>query len=383
MKSRLGILLCALVLASSVVRAAEEIDFDRARQLFRREQRGDTLTPDERAYLARAKAARQKQQQPSTAKGDRGGKAGALVTPGFDTAPLPERSATETYKGESGGLYGEGRNTPPAAQLDAALAAAKRVVPLDANGHPASAGKIVLLSVGMSNTTMEYRRFKDIADADPAKSPRVVVVDGAQGGQDARITADPQAAFWTHIDERLQQSGVTASQVQVVWLKQAIIGPKAEFPQEARRLQAYLADIVRIIKTRYPNTQLCYLSSRIYAGYATSQLNPEPHAFESAFSVRWLIGDQIGGAAELNHDPARGPVKAPVLLWGPYLWASGEKPRADGLVWRRGDLSEKDGTHPSAAGQQKVAQLLLTFFKNDPTARGWFLASTTQAAVAR
>ena len=43
-------------------RAAEEpIDFDRARELFRRRQRGDTLTADEEAYLQRAIKARNAQ----------------------------------------------------------------------------------------------------------------------------------------------------------------------------------------------------------------------------------------------------------------------------------------------------------------------------------
>jgi hypothetical protein len=37
--------------------------------------------------------------------------------------------------------------------------------------------------------------------------------------------------------------------------------------------------------------------------------------------VRWLIRDQIDGRPDLNPDPGKGPVKAPVLLWGPYLWA--------------------------------------------------------------
>jgi len=36
-------------------------------------------------------------------------------------------------------------------------------------------------------------------------------------------------------------------------------------------------------------------------------LNPEPHAYESRFAVKWLIGDQIAGKAERNYDPAKGP----------------------------------------------------------------------------
>jgi hypothetical protein len=98
--------------------------------------------------------------------------------------------------------------------------------------------------------------------------------------------------------------------------------------------------------------------------------------------MRWLIQDQIAGKPELNYDPARGPVKSPVLLWGPYLWADGETPRkADGLAYKREDLSDKDGTHPSESGRSKVADLLLKFFENDATATPWFKGGGAQASL--
>ena len=119
---------------------------------------------------------------------------------------------------------------------------------------------------------------------------------------------------------------------------------------------------------RYPNLQLVYLSSRIYAGCANTPLNPEPYAYESAYAVRWVIADQmkeLGGFA-------KGQAQRPVVLWGPYLWADGVKGRQfDKLVWNKEDLGP-DGTHPSESGRQKVAQLLLAFFRNDPIAKGWF-----------
>lgn len=117
---------------------------------------------------------------------------------------------------------------------------------------------------------------------------------------------------------------------------------------------------------RFPNLQLAYLSSRSYGGYATSPLNPEPFAFESGFSVKWLIERQIDGDPALNFDAARGPVEAPWLAWGPYIWADGANPRADGLSYTRADFAA-DGTHPSPLGARKVAEQLLGFFKGDST----------------
>src|SRR5262249_19453133 len=121
-----------------------------------------------------------------------------------------------------------------------------------------------------------------------------------------------------------------------------------------------------------PRIRVVYLSSRIYGGYATTPLNPEPYAYESGFAVRWLIQDQITEHGKLNFIAGHGPILAPWLAWGPYLWANGAQPRADGLTWVPEDFSP-DGTHPSPQGRDKVAKMLLQFLKTEPTARIWFL----------
>ena len=372
----LGLLLAAPWFAP--LRAADEpIDWDRAQQLHNRAARGEKLTPAEQAYYERAQALRrQKGGQTKASKSTAPAKWTTHLT------PLTELGEGK-YKGQDGGLYGGGRNEPPKMHLEAAMKEAARIEPLDAEGQPSKDGKVVLLCVGMSNTTMEFSRFKEIADLDPAKSAKVVLVDGAQSGQDARKTSDPSYAYWGKIDERIKQAGVTPKQVQAIWFKQAIIEPHQEFPAEAKRLHDYTATIMNIIKTRYPNARICYLSSRTYGGYATSALNPEPFAYEDGFAVRWLIQDQIAGKPELNFDAKRGEVKAPLLLWGPYLWADGETPRkADGFTYTINDVVERDRTHPNKSGQQKVAELLLKFLKSDVTAKGWFVKPEPNSSTA-
>ncbi|MGB8274194.1 MAG: hypothetical protein WCF16_02870, partial [Alphaproteobacteria bacterium] len=80
----------------------------------------------------------------------------------------------------------------------------------------------------------------------------------------------------------------------------------------------------------------------------------------------------IKGEPKLNYDPNKGAVKSPLLLWGPYLWTDGEKGRTvDKFVWKHEDVGP-DGTHPSESGRKKVVELLLCFFKTDPTAKLWF-----------
>jgi Cu/Ag efflux protein CusF len=279
--------------------------------------------------------------------------------------PLTELGTVE-YKGFAGGLYPEGKNERPANHEAQGKKLAAQVRPLGTDGKPDADGKIVLLSVGMSNTTQEFSTFKRLADGDDAKNPKLKIVDGAQGGMSANRIVDPESdsgrQFWTVVDRRLEDAGATRFQVQVAWIKEADPGPRSGFPDYARTLQGELRRIVQHMHQRFPNLKMVYLSSRTYAGWAKTGLNPEPYAYESGFSVKWLIEEQL-----------KGDLKEPWLSWGPYLWANGTKKRADGFSYEERDFGP-DGTHPTRDGQQKVAELLLRFFKEDSTTKPWFVA---------
>ncbi len=296
--------------------------------------------------------------------------------------PLPELGL-KFYSGVSGGLYPNGANNRPPAHLAAGLnIAANQIQPLNSTGNAdTNNGKIVLLSIGMSNTTQEWaskgtNHFKALADADPSKNPRVIILDGAQGGQDAPQWTNLNAATWNNVLSRLTSAGATTNQVQAIWLKEAIAGETGALTNHARLLQSYLETMVRNAKILYPNLKSVYVSSRTRAYVYGSGLNPEPYAYETAFAVKWIIEKQISGDASLNFDPAKGPVVAPYLSWGPYLWADGLVARSDGFTWLCSDL-ESDFTHPNATGAvPKVARQLLAFFKTDPTTTPWFLKKT-------
>ncbi|MBF8296025.1 MAG: hypothetical protein HW389_2570 [Bacteroidetes bacterium] len=296
--------------------------------------------------------------------------------PSTGMKPLTELAA-ETYKGFPGGLYPGALNVRPRVHDSAGQALARQINPLSQTGLVDQAnGKIVLLSIGMSNTTQEFSAFRSVAQNDPARNPRLTLVDGAQGGQTAAVISNGTANFWTVVEQRLVSAGVTTQQVQVVWLKEADAGPTQGFPTYATTLQRELETIARLLKSKYPNLTMTYVSSRIYGGYATTTLNPEPYAYESGFSVKWLIEKQIVGDTSLSYGGLN-PL-SPWLAWGPYLWSDGMIPRADGLVWESADF-QADGTHPSSTGQAKVANLLLNFFKSDPTAAPWFLKPSATA----
>ncbi|MBL8826242.1 MAG: hypothetical protein JNM18_04600 [Planctomycetaceae bacterium] len=337
------------------------------------------LTKDQRvAFLAIERDGRQVLQGIMPAdRADAGGRSGEPVSPDHKAfKPLTELG-TDQYQGHAGGLYPNGKNERPAAHEQAGVQLAKRVQPLNAEGKPDPNGKIVLLSIGMSNTSQISDGLRGWLHEHAGElNPHFQFVNGAQGGMTAESIQDPNdgrrgAEYWRVVDERLTQQGVTRAQVQAVWIKQADAGPTQGFPGYAQKLQGELTRIVQVIAERFPNCRLAYLSSRTYGGYATTRLNPEPVAYESGFAVKWLIEQQLNGDAALNFDPAKGAVKAPWLSWGPYLWANGATKRSDGFSYEVSDFSG-DGTHHATGGQRKTAALLGQFLSQDATARQWF-----------
>ena len=308
--------------------------------------------------------------------------------------PLTELGRN-TYKSFAGGLYDDGSNTAPAPHHAEGIARRRAIVPLDAGGTPSAAGRIVLISVGMSNTTQEFcagastttacnpYSFMGLAAADArVNRSTLTIVNGARGVQVATQWDSPTDVQYDTVRfARLQRLGLTEAQVQIAWVKLANPTPMDSLPgtADALVLQATLGRVVRAMKVRYPNLRMVFLSSRIYGGYATTTLNPEPYAYESGFSVKWLIAAQARQISTGAVDATSGSLdyrtgEAPWLAWGPYLWANGTTPRAgDGLTWLVSDL-DADGTHPSAAGVRKVADLLLAFFTTSPYTSCWFLA---------
>ncbi|MHC4445549.1 MAG: hypothetical protein ACYTF1_13285 [Planctomycetota bacterium] len=309
---------------------------------------------------------------------------------------------TGFYLGQfQGGLYPNGLNTPPATHQTEGLVRAQNIQPLDTDGNPNPGGKYVLLSIGMSNTTQEFCSYNSNDPCDPwtfmgqaAVHPNVnhdtlVIINGARGGQAASVWESPSASNYDRIlNTHLTPKGLTEAQVQIVWVKNANPGPDFSLPNanaDAYDLIGRLANCARAVKVRYPNVQIVFFSNRIYAGYADSGLNPEPYAYETAFTCKWLIEAQINQMDGQPIDPRAGDLDyntiAPWLAWGPNLWADGIIPRSDGLTWVCSDF-QSDGTHPAQSGEEKVGTMLLNFMLNSPFASPWFLATPLPPIIA-
>ena len=303
------------------------------------------------------------------------------------------------YLSFQGGLYPSGSDSLPSAHLAAGVAAAAQIQPMNVNGVPSANGKYVLVSIGMSNTTQEFcsdgglpgtcqtTSFVSQALSDPAVNhSTLVLVNGAAGGRTSDHWTSASSAEYDRIrDTWLTPLGLSEKQVQAAWVKVANAQPTRSLPDtaaDAYQMERQIGQIARALKQRYPNIRQVFLSSRIYAGYATSPLNPEPYAYETGFGVKWAIESQVSEMAGMVTDGRAGSLRydtgaAPWLAWGPYLWAAGTQPRSDGLTWVVSDFNPSDGTHPATAARQKVGAMLLAFFKSAPETQCWFLAGRT------
>jgi hypothetical protein len=284
-----------------------------------------------------------------------------------------------SYNGETGGLYPSGSNTNPAAhESDGVFIANNQIYPRDTSGNQDdSNGKIVFLSIGMSNTNQEWAQF--IADAANINNinSKLVLFNGAKGGTGLEKASDhtDSYGYWSGIKTNLISNGYDAKQVQVIWLKTAYGNPPSgqSFPLKAQTMKADLIKVARLIKTHFPNSQIVYATSRIYGDYSDNSNRQEPTAFEGAFGFKWMIEDQINEAnAFLNFNPNKGTVHSPYIKWGPYIWADGLTATNDGLIWECSDFKD-DGHHPAdPQGIEKVSDLLTAFFINEATATPWF-----------
>jgi len=98
--------------------------------LLQKQRQGQSLSDEEKAYLQRARDQRARESSGRSGAEEEKGKESTGMT------PLTELDDGE-YKGQTGGLYGNGRNSPPATHQAAAKRELTKIQPLDAKEKPA------------------------------------------------------------------------------------------------------------------------------------------------------------------------------------------------------------------------------------------------------
>src|SRR5687768_2934450 len=105
-------ILAFTVIAIALSAAEDSLDFAKVRRLHQKVRSGEKLTPEEQAYYEQGKAARRKGEA-------RAGKTTPTPPTVVDESktstglvPLCDMGKDRKYKEETGGLYGNGDNTP-------------------------------------------------------------------------------------------------------------------------------------------------------------------------------------------------------------------------------------------------------------------------------
>src|SRR5713226_5357304 len=144
--------------------------------------------------------------------------------------PLTDLGTAPYRWGYVGGLYEDGSNVMADDHFAAGLAMASRIQPLDAEGHPSAAGKVVFLAVGFDETMRimcganfftpcEAGSFMGMAASDRRVNHQsLVIVSAAHEGADYRFWAERPDGFPQYErvgNDTLAPAGVTPKQVQV------------------------------------------------------------------------------------------------------------------------------------------------------------------------
>jgi hypothetical protein len=284
------------------------------------------------------------------------------------------------FMGEMGGLYPNGSNVMPEAFYNDAVEMASSIQPLNAKGNPDPNGKVGMISIGASTVAMFGKAVEEKIYGVKGIRNDLVFVNGGVGGQDLNKIADQSGRYWTEVDKRVKAAGLTNEQVQVMWFQvDDLRNTISSFPDRPNMLVESFTWHIQQMKKRYPNLKLLYLTGRHTTEYMPSDAKPkhkEPRAYLNGWACKWIIEKQIDGDPGLSYQGTS--AKAPLLLWGPYFWTQGEKTRSDGYSFTP-DLTVNDGVHPNAAGEVRVANDLLDFWKSDPVSAIWLTGAPAVA----
>ncbi|MEZ5013890.1 MAG: SGNH/GDSL hydrolase family protein [Chitinophagales bacterium] len=288
--------------------------------------------------------------------------------------PLNELGAG-TYKGHTGGLYPNGSNSMPSAFYNDAVAVAESVQPLNTQGNPDASGKIVFLALGASTIAMFGNGLETNLPKTEGINKKIAYVNSGIGGQDFSDILNTSANFWKVIDGRLSSAGLSKNQVQILWIQEDDLrNHDNDLDNRGDALVDDYIQLMHICKNRYPNLKIVYMTGRhttAFMGPDGKDQHREPKAYINGWACKWLIEKQIHGDADLRFKGAG--ANSALIMWGPYFWTQGDKPRSDGYTWTP-SMVKPDGVHPTEAGIQKVSMDLINFWRTDPVSQLWFMA---------
>lgn len=198
----------------------------------------------------------------------------------------------------------------------------------------------VVVSLGMSTTSQIWQTWASRVRNEGLSDAEMYLPATACGTCTSDRWDDYPDKGWNHMDDRLARRGYTFADVDVVWMMLVL----------SQTESMEVADLDRVltqVRTLLPNARQVWVTTYPYGGNRQAE-TAEPEFWRSGTVVReWILSHLT------ETDPWIG--------WAPYLWAYGDTPRSDGLVWLRSDYVD-DGIHLSVDGRNKATDLLHPFF---------------------
>lgn len=270
----------------------------------------------------------------------------------------------QTFSGFTGGLYPNG-NEIPNAHYTKGMSLSAQIMPRNAAGQTDANGSIGLLILGYSTAAMTGRTFRDMLQYTQVDTT-VDVIIGAQGGQDLQAMIKPETTYWDSVQTSIRNRGLTAEQVQMIWMSSGNIADYTlPFPEQSENGIDVYQQVLQRIRIFFPSVQIVFISDRPYAGYIGTGNPPgpkelaEPSGYYHSWTVKWLIEKQI------NQEEGFRYTDIPFIDWGPTLWTNGTDGDSKGYYWDCLDAG-KGGIHPTSKGRMKEAAKLYTYFSQHP-----------------
>ena len=234
----------------------------------------------------------------------------------------------------------------PQAHRQAGERIAATIRPLDIAGAvDEQNGRILALVLGHSNCSMYFGALqRQLAQQRDKLHPRFELINAAVGGQQLPEIVALRGGVWDHAQSLLdRRPGYSRQQVQVLFLHTTYHGasngrrlPPRPFPEVMQNMQRDLDKVLAYCVERFPNLKIAYLTCdgfRHFTGF-------EPHVYQEAFALKWLIESQLRGEASTRFE---GPEhRLPWLDLGPVHLGQHLGPK---LLHRRCASSGKGAGH--------------------------------------
>jgi hypothetical protein len=265
------------------------------------------------------------------------------------------------------GLYPGGSNEMPEGHRRAGEQIAAGIRPLDTDGRPDDTeGHVLGLVMGHSNCRMYFAALQShLGERAAHLNPRFELLNAAVGGQQLPQIVQLQGPVWERAEQLTGLPGRSPQQVQVLFLHTTYHGwrntegaPPGEFPRTMEQMQRDLIRVLEHCLHLYPNLRIAYLTCdgfRHFTGF-------EPHVYQEAFAVKWLIESQIRSEPGTAYQGEER--RLPWLQWGPYVWDN---------TWDASYFT--DGVHPGPAALRLFVDKYWEHLNQDRVAKAWLLKS--------